>query len=107
MLNPEWGVVNSLLFRWFQTDGPNWLTNPTLAMAMAMLVHIWKALPFWTLILMAVRLAIPKELYEAASVDGASARHKFKYVTWPSIKTLYVNSTLFSLMLTLCDFQIV
>ena len=41
-------------------------------MALAMLVHIWKSLPFWTLILMAGRLAIPKELYEAASVDGAT-----------------------------------
>jgi multiple sugar transport system permease protein len=105
MLNPEWGVINSLLFRLFQIDGPNWLTNPQLAMAMAMLVHIWKALPFWTLILMAGRLAIPKELYEAASVDGASARQKFKYVTWPSIRTLYVTSTLLSLIWTLGDFN--
>ena len=40
---------------------------------MAMLVHIWKSLPFWTLILIAGRLAIPDELYEAASVDGATA----------------------------------
>src|SRR5919205_1279339 len=105
MLNPEWGVVNSLLFRWFQIDGPNWLTDPQLAMAMAMLVHIWKALPFWTLILMAGRLAIPKELYEAASVDGASAWQKFKYVTWPSMRTLYVTSTLLSLIWTLGDFN--
>jgi multiple sugar transport system permease protein len=105
MLNPEWGVVNSLLFRWFQIDGPNWLTNPQLAMAMAMLVHIWKALPFWTLILMAGRLAIPKDLYEAASVDGASGWQKFKYVTWPSMRTLYITSTLLSLIWTLGDFN--
>jgi len=105
MLNPEWGVINSLIFRWFQVDGPNWLTNPQLAMAMAMLVHIWKALPFWTLILMAGRLAIPKELYEAASVDGASAWQKFKYVTWPSLRTLYITSTLLSLIWTLGDFN--
>src|SRR2546428_13540771 len=71
MLNPEWGLVNSLIFRLTSLDGPNWLTNPQLAMAMAMLVPIWKALPFWTLILMARRLAIPKELYDAASVDDA------------------------------------
>jgi multiple sugar transport system permease protein len=83
MFNPEWGVVNSLIFRLTGLDGPNWLTNPQLAMAMAMGVHIWKALPFWTLILMAGRLAIPKELYEAASVDGATAWQKFRYVTWP------------------------
>ena len=37
-----------------------------------MLVHIWKSLPFWTLILIAGRLAIPEEHYEAASVDGAT-----------------------------------
>ena len=86
-------------------DGPNWLTNPQLAMAMAMLVHIWKALPFWTLILMAGRLAIPKELYEASSVDGATGWQKFKYVTWPSIRTLYLTSTLLSLIWTLGDFN--
>ena len=39
----------------------------------------------WTLILMAGRLAIPNELYEAASVDGASGWQKFKFVTWPSM----------------------
>jgi multiple sugar transport system permease protein len=105
MLNPEWGVVNSLIFRLTAEDGPNWLNSPPLALFMAMLVHIWKALPFWTLILMAGRLAIPKEQYEAASVDGASGWQKFKYVTWPSIRTLYLTSTLLSLIWTLGDFN--
>jgi multiple sugar transport system permease protein len=105
MLNPEWGIVNSLIFRLTGLDGPNWLTNPTLALAMAMVVHIWKALPFWTLILMAGRLAIPREQYEAASVDGATAWQKFKYVTWPSIRTLYLTSTLLSMIWTLGDFN--
>jgi len=105
MLNPEWGVINSLIFRLTAEDGPNWLNSPPLALSMAMLVHIWKALPFWTLILMAGRLAIPKEQYEAASVDGASGWQKFKYVTWPSIRTLYLTSTLLSLIWTLGDFN--
>jgi len=105
MLNPEWGLVNSLIFRLTAQDGPNWLNDPALALFMAMLVHIWKALPFWTLILMAGRLAIPRELYEAASVDGASAWQKFKFVTWPSIRTLYLTSTLLSLIWTLGDFN--
>jgi multiple sugar transport system permease protein len=105
MLNPEWGVINSLIFRLSAEDGPNWLNSPPLALSMAMLVHIWKALPFWTLILIAGRLAIPKEQYEAASVDGASGWQKFKYVTWPSIRTLYLTSTLLSLIWTLGDFN--
>src|SRR5277367_527566 len=71
MLNPEWGVVNTLIFKLTGEDGPNWLNDPTLALSLSMVVHIWKSLPFWTLILLAGRLAIPGELYEAASVDGA------------------------------------
>ncbi|HZQ62930.1 MAG TPA: sugar ABC transporter permease, partial [Casimicrobiaceae bacterium] len=51
MLNPEWGIINSLIFRFTGEDGPNWLNDPALALSMAMLVHIWKSLPFWTLIL--------------------------------------------------------
>jgi multiple sugar transport system permease protein len=105
MLNPEWGIVNSLIFRLTALDGPNWLNSPTLALSMAMLVHIWKALPFWTLILMAGRLAIPREQYEAASVDGASQWQKFKFVTWPSIRLLYLTSTLLSMIWTLGDFN--
>ncbi|HEX2567728.1 MAG TPA: sugar ABC transporter permease [Burkholderiales bacterium] len=105
MLNPEWGLINSLIFRLTQQDGPNWLTDPTLALSMAMVVHIWKALPFWTLILMAGRLAIPRELYEAAGVDGASGWQKFRFVTWPSLRTLYLTSTLLSMIWTLGDFN--
>src|SRR4249920_584691 len=92
MLNPEWGIVNSLIFRFTGADGPNWLNDPTLALGMAMLVHIWKSLPFWTLILVAGRLAIPAEHYEAASVDGATKWQKFMYITWPSLRTLYLTS---------------
>ena len=56
------------------------------SLGLAMLTHIWKSLPFWTLILIAGRLAIPREQYEAAAVDGASAWQKFRYVTWPSAR---------------------
>ena len=67
------GRDQQLIFRLTGLDGPNWLNDPTLALSFSMLMHIWKSLPFWTLILMAGRLAIPSEQYEAASVDGASA----------------------------------
>src|SRR6266700_8110371 len=91
MLNPEWGIVNSLIFRFTADDGPNWLNDPTLALSLAILVHIWKSLPFWTLILISGRLAIPAELYEAASIDGAGSWQKFRFVTWPSLQTLYLT----------------
>jgi multiple sugar transport system permease protein len=105
MLNPEWGVINSLIFRLTGADGPNWLNDPTLALTFAILMHIWKSLPFWTLILIAGRLAIPAEQYEAASVDGASNWQKFRFITWPSLKTLYLTSTILSMIWTLGDFN--
>ena len=105
MLNPEWGVINQLIFKLTAEDGPNWLNDRWLALSMAILVHIWKSLPFWTMILIAGRLAIPGELYEAASVDGASKWQKFRFVTWPSLATLYLTSTILSMIWTLGDFN--
>ena len=105
MLNPEWGVINTLIFRTTGIDGPNWLNDPTLALSLAMLAHIWKSLPFWTLILLAGRMSIPGEQYEAASVDGASSWQKFRFITWPSMRSLYLTSTILSMIWTLGDFN--
>ena len=105
MLNPEWGVINQTWFRLTAEDGPNWLNDPRLALTFAMLVHIWKSLPFWTLILLSGRLAISKDLYEAASVDGASKWQQFRFVTWPSISQLYLTCLLLSTIWSLGDFN--
>ncbi len=105
MLNPEWGVINSLIFKFTGLDGPNWLNDPALALSFAMLAHIWKSLPFWTLILVAGRMSIPGEQYEAASVDGASTWQKFRFITWPSMRSLYLTSTILSMIWTLGDFN--
>jgi len=105
MLNPEWGVINSTIYRLTGIDGPNWLNDPTLALGLAMLMHIWKSLPFWTLILLAGRLAIPTEQYEAAAVDGANAWQKFRFVSWPALRTLYFTSLILSMIWTLGDFN--
>ena len=105
MLNPEWGVVNQLIFKFTGDDGPNWLNDPAVALAMAIGVHIWKSLPFWTLILMTGRLAISQDLFEAAEVDGASWWQKFRFITWPSMQALYLTCTLLSMIWTLGDFN--
>jgi multiple sugar transport system permease protein len=105
MLNPEWGVINSTIFRLTGIDGPNWLNDPTLALSFSMLMHIWKSLPFWTLILLAGRMAIPAEQYEAASVDGASRWQKFRFITWPAMSGIFFTSTILSMIWTLGDFN--
>ena len=105
MFNPEWGMVNQLIFKFTGEDGPNWLNDPTVALTMAIGMHIWKSLPFWTLILMTGRLAIPGDLFEAADVDGATWWQKFRFITWPSMRTLYLTCTLLSMIWTLGDFN--
>ncbi|MFC3674436.1 carbohydrate ABC transporter permease [Ferrovibrio xuzhouensis] len=105
MLNAEWGMVNSLIFKYFQVEGPVWLLNRWSGLAAICTVHIWKYLPFWTLILLAGRLAIPKDLYESADVDGASTLQKFRFVTFPSMQNLYITCTLLSTIMSLGDFN--
>jgi multiple sugar transport system permease protein len=105
MLNPEWGVINQIIFKLTRLDGPNWLNDPTMALTFSMLMHIWKSLPFWTLILVAGRMSIPAEQYEAAAVDGATTWQKFRFITWPSMQTLFITSTILSMIWTLGDFN--
>lgn len=105
MFNPEWGLVNNLLFKWFQIEGPGWLTERHYGLTLAILMHIWKSLPFWTLILVAARLAIPRDLYESADVDGATRWQRFRFISWPAMRAPYMTSVLLSSIWTLGDFN--
>lgn len=105
MFDPDWGLVNMLLER-IPAIGPvPWLSSPLPAFILAITVHIWKFLPFWTVVLLASRLSIPQELYEASQVDGATPLQQFRYVTLPSIAPVYLTSLLLSLAWTLGDFN--
>lgn len=105
MFNSEWGLINGLLFRWLGIEGPLWLVKPNLAFTLVIFTHIWKYLPFWTLILLAGRMAIPKEQYEAADVDGATRFQVFRFITFPGIKNLYITCTLLSTIWSIGDFN--
>lgn len=105
MLNGQWGLINNTIWDLFQSDGPPWLDQSTLAMGSVIYGYIWKWLPFWTLIFLAGRMAIPRELYEAADVDGASRLGRFVHVTFPLMAGLYTVCTLLSTIWTLGDFN--
>ena len=107
MLNSQWGLVNNAVWSLLQVDGPPWLDNSSLALGSVIYAHIWKWLPFWTIILMAGRMAIPLELYEAAKVDGASALGLFRHITVPMLASLYLVCTLLSSIWALGDFNAV
>jgi multiple sugar transport system permease protein len=105
-LNGQWGLFNNFLWNVFGIDGPGWLdTSRWLALGAVIFSHIWKWMPFWTVILLAGRMAIPQELYEAAEVDGATGLHRFTLVTFPLLANLYLVCTLLSTIFTLGDFN--
>src|SRR5256885_4557012 len=58
MFNPEWGMINQLIFKFTGDDGPNWLNDPAVGLTMAIGVPKWKSLPVWTLILITGRSSV-------------------------------------------------
>jgi multiple sugar transport system permease protein len=87
MIDPTFGVFN-LLARLLPgvTENPQWTLDPTLAMAIVVIVTVWKGFPFYSLVLLAALQAVPEELYEAARLDGASRWGQFRHVTLPGIR---------------------
>jgi multiple sugar transport system permease protein len=107
MLNGQWGLLDNLLYTLFDIDGPIWLNSHWLALGSNVVAYVWKWMPFWTVIFLAGRMAIPQELYEAAEVDGATGLRRFAHVTFPLMANLYFVCTLLSTIWTLGDFSTV
>lgn len=105
MLNSQWGIFNYLLTK-FGLQSVPWLAQHDTAMGGIIAFHIWKYLPFWTIIFLAGRRAISHELYEAAAIDGAQPLQNFYYITFPLMRNLYLICTLLSMVFTLGDFTI-
>ena len=104
-LDGQWGMFNNLLYMLFGIDGPVYLNDHWSGLACNICAYIWKNLPFWTLILLAGRMAVPQELYEAAEVDGASGLKRFAHITFPLMANLYFVCVLLDTVFALGDFN--
>jgi multiple sugar transport system permease protein len=108
MLDPAFSVVNRILIGLgMPRPGPSWLGNPVLAMISIIVINTWRGLPFYGITLLAGLQTVPPELYEAATIDGASGWQRFRYVTLPLLKPIILIVTLFSVIFTFADFQLV
>ena len=87
MLNPRQGIINYLLSL-LGISGAKWLTDPQIAIISVVLVEVWRLFPMHTLIILAAFKTVPKSLYEAASLDGASTLQQFFNITLPSISNI-------------------
>jgi multiple sugar transport system permease protein len=103
----ELGLVNRLLEELFGITGPVWFNNRWLAMGSNIAAYIWKWMPFWTLVFIAARMAIPQEVHDAAEIDGATGARRFLHVTFPLLANLYLICTLLSTLWTVGDFTTV
>jgi multiple sugar transport system permease protein len=103
MLSSQWGIMN-LLMEDLGVGSIHWLASRWMAIGALIVFHIWKYLPFWTVILLAARRGIPRELYEAAAIDGASGLQRFRFITCPMLKGIYLISSLLSMVFTIGDF---
>ncbi len=96
VFDPKFGMISALL-QSIGIDSPNWYNAPRWALAMVILVYIWKNLGYATLVYLAGLQAIPRDLYEAAEIDGAGRWATLRAVTVPQLSstTFFLSVTTF------------
>jgi multiple sugar transport system permease protein len=104
----EFGVINFLLVKAGIVSKPVlWLSDPSLAMPAVIFVQIWKLYPVMFIVLLAALQNVPKELHEAATIDGANIGQRFAYITMPFLKKTSVIITLLGCIWTFQAFDII
>ena len=102
------GLINNVLVRLHLIDETiSWLSDPHLAMLSVIIVVVWQGTPFFTMSFLAGLQAIPKELYEAAEIDGASVLQQFSYITLPRLQPIFITAVMLSAILTSAGIQFV
>jgi trehalose/maltose transport system permease protein len=90
------GIVNRILMDLSLIDSPQaWLSDASLQLPAAIMVDVWKTAPFMALLLLAGLQTIPKDLYEAAAVDGASRARQFLSITLPLLRPTIAVALIF------------
>ena len=84
-----------------------WLSDTFWARFSIILVNVWVGAPFFLIMYLAALKSIPEDLYEAASIDGASAWQKLVHVTIPMMRNIIAITVLFSIIVTFANFDIV
>jgi len=102
------GFLNNFLITFHLSNNIiSWLSDPALAMGCVIAVVVWAGTPLYSMTFLAGLQAIPKELYEAAEIDGASVVQQFFYVTVPRLKTIFLTTVMLSTIWTATNLQFV
>ena len=106
MFDPNFGLIKAVLAI-VGFPGPRWLADPAWAMPAVILVYVWKNLGYSVVVFLAGLQGIPRELYEAARVDGAGAWHRFRHVTIPGLGPITLFLLITSLLGSFQAFDII
>lgn len=106
VFDPRFGLVAALLER-VGLVSPNWYNDPNWAMPMVIIVFVWKNLGYAVVVYIAGLQTIPRELYEASRVDGASAWSRFRNVTLPHLSPVTFFLLVTSILASMQAFDIV
>jgi multiple sugar transport system permease protein len=110
ILDSLYSVINWVLIHLHlvsAADPPMWLGSKWLAMTSVILVHTWRLIPFATVILLAGLTAIPKDIPEAAAVDGAGFWRTLFQITLPMMRPIRTVAILFGIIFTFTDMTVV
>jgi raffinose/stachyose/melibiose transport system permease protein len=106
LMNPSQGLINESLAR-IGIDGPAWLVDPKFALLSVALVDVWKGVGLATVIFIAGIVSIPREYFEAASVDGASAFRRFWHIVLPLSRPAFTTVIILALIGGLRSFDLI
>jgi len=103
LFHPDLGMINEFL-RWIGIQHPpGWTSSPKWAMPAIIIVSVWRGMGYYMVLYLAGLQSIPKELYEAAKMDGANKWSEFKNVTLPMLAP---TTFLVLIMLTISSFKV-
>ncbi len=95
LFNGQFGVINDLLMKaGIIQSNIGWLSDPKIAMYSVIIANVWYGIPYFGIMLLAALQSVPKELYEAATIDGGSKWQQLFHVTIPYIKPTIVSTVL-------------
>lgn len=97
LLNPQFGVVNSLLYDWFGIEGPGWFTSSATVVPSMVLMQLTASGGTMVIFLAALQ-SLPADLFEAASIDGATKLRMFAKITLPLLSPVILFNTIISII---------
>src|SRR6266566_8142903 len=106
LFDPSYSAFNWTL-SFFRIGPISWLGDPDWARFSVILVNVWFGAPFFMIMYLASLKSVPDQLYEAAAIDGANWWQRIWYVTLPMMRNIIAITTLFSLIVTFANFDIV